>query len=107
MNVQSLNLCRAFDSAAQFASIAHETTGLQYRFVIAEVPLQLCSNMVFLSLFLFLSHIHTHTHTQEYVEQPAVSMESVYLENAVCAFTRKNYEEAALGMGISFNKDLR
>ena len=34
-------------------------------------------------------------------------MESVYLENAVCVFTRKSCEEAALGMGISFTKDLR
>ena len=34
-------------------------------------------------------------------------MESVYLENAVCVFTRKSCEEAALGIGISFTKDLR
>ena len=34
-------------------------------------------------------------------------MESVYLENAVCVFSRKSCEEAALGIGISFTKDLR
>ena len=44
---------------------------------------------------------------QERVDQPVVPMESLYLENAVCAFTRKSCEEAALGMGLSFNKDLR
>ena len=41
------------------------------------------------------------------VEQPEVSMESLQLEGAVCAFTRKSCEEAALGVGISFTKDLR
>ena len=41
------------------------------------------------------------------VEQPEVSMESLQLEGAVCAFTRKSCEEAALGLGISFTKDLR
>ena len=34
-------------------------------------------------------------------------METLYLENAVCAFTRKTCEEAALGIGLSFTKDLR
>ena len=44
---------------------------------------------------------------QECVDQPVVSVESLYLENAVCAFTRKSCEEAALGIGLSFTKDLR
>ena len=41
------------------------------------------------------------------MQQAGVSLESIYLEDAVCALTRKSNEEAALGMGISFNKDLR
>jgi hypothetical protein len=44
---------------------------------------------------------------QGHVDQPVVSMESLYLENAVCVFTRKSCEEAALGIGLSFTKDLR
>ena len=44
---------------------------------------------------------------QKDVDQPVISMESLYLENAVCVFTRKSCEEAALGIGISFTKDLR
>ena len=44
---------------------------------------------------------------QEHVDRPVVSVESLYLESAVCAFTRKSYEEAALGVGLSFTKDLR
>ena len=44
---------------------------------------------------------------QERVDHPLVSMESFYLENAVCVFTRKSCEEAALGMGLNFTKDLR
>ena len=44
---------------------------------------------------------------QERVDHPVVAMESLYLENAVCVFTRKSCEEAALGIGLSFTKDLR
>ena len=31
----------------------------------------------------------------------------LYLENAVCFFSLKTFEEAALGIGINFTKDAR
>ena len=36
-----------------------------------------------------------------------VSKNALYLEGAVCFYSLKNHEEAALGVGINVTKDLR